>query len=353
MRNSLAAPLTLLIPAAIHGGPEQAGAMDSAVIAPGAVGVLSTRAATPGNYVYRATTPNGASQDAEMAGLLAGALAVDTAGAAPVARDRVFVIMATADSTLVSYADTATTCFPLRDSPTGRVLYTINGRSWPNTERITATAGDTLHWRVINASVFLHPMHLHGFYYRVDGLSGPLSSAFQRPAPGEMVVTQLLDGMWAMSMTWSPDRPGNWIFHCHLAVHLQPDSLSAESDDAHLRGMVGLVLGVNVAARPGARAASAPVPVRHLRLIAVAKSRPEKNGAATMSVSEHFVLEENGHRVETATDLSPELDLTRGEPVSIMIVNHLAEPTSVHWHGIEVQDSYVDGVVGFSGAAGH
>jgi len=39
--------------------------------------------------------------------------------------------------------------------------------------------------------------------------------------------------------------------------------------------------------------------------------------------------------------------------VSITIVNHLAEPTSVHWHGIELEDSYVDGVPGFSGAGNH
>jgi hypothetical protein len=63
-----------------------------------------------------------------------------------------------------------------------------------------------------------------------------------------------------------------------------------------------------------------------------------------------FVLEEHGRQVKSGRDLSPELDLTRGEPVAITVVNHLAEPTSVHWHGIEIQDSYMDGVAGFSGA---
>jgi FtsP/CotA-like multicopper oxidase with cupredoxin domain len=67
----------------------------------------------------------------------------------------------------------------------------------------------------------------------------------------------------------------------------------------------------------------------------------------------HFVLEEHGHAVDVARDFSPEIDLTKGVPVSIMIVNHLAEPTSVHWHGIEVENSYVDGVPGFSGAGTH
>ncbi|HEU4631669.1 MAG TPA: multicopper oxidase domain-containing protein [Gemmatimonadaceae bacterium] len=44
----------------------------------------------------------------------------------------------------------------------------------------------------------------------------------------------------------------------------------------------------------------------------------------------------------------PTLLLKRGEPVSIMVVNALPEPTAVHWHGIELE-SYSDGVAGFSG----
>jgi FtsP/CotA-like multicopper oxidase with cupredoxin domain len=42
------------------------------------------------------------------------------------------------------------------------------------------------------------------------------------------------------------------------------------------------------------------------------------------------------------------LVLTRGEPVAIRVTNRLSEPTSVHWHGIELQ-SYYDGVPGWTG----
>jgi FtsP/CotA-like multicopper oxidase with cupredoxin domain len=41
--------------------------------------------------------------------------------------------------------------------------------------------------------------------------------------------------------------------------------------------------------------------------------------------------------------------LTKGEPVSITVVNTMNEPTAVHWHGIELE-SYYDGVAGFGGA---
>jgi FtsP/CotA-like multicopper oxidase with cupredoxin domain len=44
----------------------------------------------------------------------------------------------------------------------------------------------------------------------------------------------------------------------------------------------------------------------------------------------------------------PMLVMTRGRPTDITVVNRLAEPTGVHWHGIELE-SYSDGVVGWSG----
>jgi FtsP/CotA-like multicopper oxidase with cupredoxin domain len=373
VRNSLRVPLTFLLPAAIRGGPDQFTAADSVVVAPGAVGTLTTRASVPGNYVYRAVTGSGTIKVVKLAGLLGGGLVVDTAGATTRPHDRVLVIMQTLDSAFSAYLDSTSGDTRHLPPEIARILFSINGRSWPNTERIAATVGDSLHWRVINASFDVHPMHLHGFYYRVDAFSGPFVAGQGRPGPGQMIVTQLMTPFSAMSMSWSPDRPGNWLFHCHFALHLQPDSLSAAADDPHHLDMVGLVLGVNVAERPGTRPLGEPTAVRHLRLIAVADSVPTKESphregtpsAALVKVAElarlhqvgadsvpsmHFVIEEHGRRVEAERDFSPVMNLTKGVPVSIMIVNHLSEPTSVHWHGIEVEDSYVDGVPGFSGA---
>jgi FtsP/CotA-like multicopper oxidase with cupredoxin domain len=51
---------------------------------------------------------------------------------------------------------------------------------------------------------------------------------------------------------------------------------------------------------------------------------------------------------ESGQHVGPSLVLTRGMPVSIMVRNHLAEPTSIHWHGIELESIY-DGVPGISG----
>ena len=37
--------------------------------------------------------------------------------------------------------------------------------------------------------------------------------------------------------------------------------------------------------------------------------------------------------------------MTRGEPTEITVVNKLDAPTTIHWHGLEL-DSYYDGVIG-------
>ena len=355
VHNMLGTPLTFFVPAKVHGGPGGA-AVDSLVVGPGGTRLLTVHATTPGNYVYRATTTTRASQEVGVAGLLAGAVVIDTAGFPAPHRDRVFVIMETLDSAWVAYADTATTIHVETRSHLAGLdpsIYTINGRSWPNTERIHATAGDSLHWRVINASDDLHPMHLHGFYYRVDSYDGPDADPQRRPARDQMVVTQLLTGFSGMSMTCSPDRPGNWLFHCHLSLHLTPDSMSAARDDPYMRDMVGLAIGTTVLARGGVQVAGAPIARRHLRLVAVEDNTVPTAGRPAAVPSMRFYLEERGRRIDAGPDFSPELDLVRGEPVAVTVVNRLAEPTSVHWHGIELQDSYMDGVPGFSGEGSH
>ena len=347
VHNALPLPLTFLVPAAIHGGPEGLDAMDSVVIAPGAVGTLSTVTAAPGNYIYRATTPLAVSKFGRMAGLLAGAIVVDSAESAGAPNDRVFVIMETPDSLFAAHVTPAGRP-PVDD--VGRLIYTIDGRSWPETERIAATVGDTLHWRVLNASHDVHPMHLHGFYYRVDAFTGPTVAAQGQRPPGRFVVTQLLPPLSSMSMTWSPDRPGNWLFHCHFSIHLTQDYNTPNPNDPHHRDMYALEIGVEVAPRPGDRAPARVLAGRRIRMIAVADTTPAEKQFPRALPTMHYVIEQNGRRIEGGPGFSPELDLTRGVPVSITIVNHLDEPTSIHWHGIEVQDSYVDGVPGFSGA---
>ncbi|HEY6826195.1 MAG TPA: multicopper oxidase domain-containing protein [Gemmatimonadaceae bacterium] len=333
VRNRLTRPLTFFV-------PTSATTDDSIVVAPGATGDLTTRAAHPGNFFYRATDGTAASTKLRIAGALAGAFVVDTAGAGGRPRDRVMMMMMTPDSALTRAAEAVN---PITAGQ-GVFAFTINGRSWPNTERIFATVGDTLRWRVINASWDVHPMHLHGFYFKVDQFDGLFAKRDGETTPAGPVVTQRLSNFSSMSMTWVAERPGDWLFHCHFALHLHPPEYNPHeiAGDHALTGMTGLVVGIIVKPR-GSSQTVAQASVRKLRLIAVRDA-----GFPDSAPSMRFVIDEQGKRAEAGPRFSPTLNLNQNEPVAITVVNTLAEATSVHWHGMELE-SYNDGVGGWSG----
>jgi len=344
-RNSLARDtLTIYVPARIADVARGA-ALDSIVLPPGSAGQLRVRAERPGNYVYRANARTALDRALRMRGFLAGAIIVDSVGAPSPPRDRVFVLLDLVDSLT-----------PIGVPDRRREIVAINGRSWPHTERLEATVGDTVVWRVLNASPGVHPMHLHGFYYRVDAFDGALPVPRDEPSAARMVATERMTPFTTMTLSWMPERAGNWLFHCHYQPHAAPHrSLGATpprereraSHENHaLSEMGGMVMGVNVRPRGGDSAEREAGARRRLRLVAVRDS-----GFPDSLPSMRFILEEPAaaSRSVARTGFSPTIDLARGEPVSINVVNRLAEPLAVHWHGIELE-SYYDGVAGFSGS---
>ena len=321
---------------------------DTIVIPPGGSADLRYTPTKPGNYYYRAFTADTQSSVFGIKGLLAGAFIVDSANAGP-PRDRVLVLNWLVDSLT-----------PDKTAPNfNRTVFSINGLSWPHTERFSATVGDSLHWRIVNLNADVHPLHLHGVYYRVDEFNGTPAQVANTGAPGRMVVTERMGGFSTMSITWSPEREGHWIFHCHFAVHLVPPRLIEASDSILYRpphedhganhaltNMAGLVIGISVKPRTSASVVQqGDMPRRRLRLVAFADP-----GQADTTPSFRFRLEETKSGTSTAArpGFSPPIVLRRNEPVSIMVVNNLPEATAVHWHGMELE-SYYDGVADFGG----
>ncbi len=104
-----------------------------------------------------------------------------------------------------------------------RIGFFINGLSWPATERLSYQLGETVRWRVVNLSTQRHPMHLHGFYYQIDSLGDGLKDTVYEEGKKQRVVTQLMGSGSTMALTWTPERGGNWLFHCHVMHHVSPD----------------------------------------------------------------------------------------------------------------------------------
>ena len=340
VRNSLVTPLWM------RGVQDRtSGVVDSTELAPGATHEFHFRAVVVGAWYYWAGSASARVPSSGVDGQLVGALVVDSAAPSnrPMA-DRVFVMT--------------------RWTPGGTMgnrgfqVNAFNGRSWPHTERLTYTMGDSVRWHVINASDELHMMHLHGFYYRVEARGDAAhDSALVRARPPTVVTTATRQGEW-MSMVWSPDRTGNWLFHCHFVSHMSADQRLDRMPGAHVatspaphdhatEAMAGLLLGITV--RPAratvavSRAAEPKARVVHVFADARPRVFDAKPGLG-------FVVQEGDRQPARDSIRIPgvPLLLTRGEPTRIVVHNRLAFPISVHWHGIELE-SYSDGVGGWSG----
>lgn len=345
----------------VHGWCARGGAACEALtVPPGATRHVRFASGPAGTYHYWATAIGAPVPFRE----LAGAFIVDPVGAPPPS-DRVFVItewsgLSTADLVAVVTADEPGEAFIARQPD---LAFMVNGRSWPATERLTAQVGMREQWRVVNLSSQPHPMHLHGFYFDVESRGdGRREVRFDQARPH--VVTEVVPPSGTMAMSWTPERPGRWLFHCHVMEHVSPlrrlpsgpglhQSSELPAHHAHddadpSLGMSGLVLGVDVMEPHGApeSAPAADPAVGPRRRLTLAMHAVSWHGEP--ATTNGFVLSEHGAAPSLPTSPGPPIVLTRGQPVEITLENHLREATAIHWHGMELESDY-DGVHGWSG----
>jgi manganese oxidase len=328
-------------PLIVHGLRAGTVVEDTLHVAPGTAREVRFRADAPGTYLYwgaLSETPFDArtGRDAQ----LAGAIVVDPAGVPPDPDERVFVM--TAMDILPDSAGPP----PYEDI----FEMAINGLSWPHTERLHHAVGDTVRWRWVNASFTRHPMHLHGFHFRTMAKGDGVSDTIFGPDRARLAVTEFMEAGSTFQMEWVPTRGGHWLFHCHFLGHVVPFPERDEAARAHdlhdverhpLDGMAGLVLGITV--DEAAPAAPDPEPQQRMRLLAQERRPPGGD-----AVVRGFVLQEGGEPSPDSVQVpGPPLLLTRDRSTAITVVNRMTEPTTVHWHGMELESVY-DGVAGWS-----
>ena len=223
------------------------------------------------------------------------------------------------------------------------LLETINGRSFPATERLTYERGHHVRWAVFNASSMNHPMHLHGFYYRLDS-----------PDSYDQVTHAFFPGE-AEELSWTADRAGSWMFHCHIDDHITRhaplrDMLAGKADPSltiskrfHLANepMGGMVIALRVLPRHGDRTAAETGSPRRLGL--TIEAHDQLHEPYPDLPKDTLLLTDGPQTIESRGNLGPPIVLTRGQPVAIAVTNRTREQTSVHWHGIALRDSYFDG----------
>jgi FtsP/CotA-like multicopper oxidase with cupredoxin domain len=347
LHNSL--PDSEVIVHGLHTRP--ATADDVLKIPAGATREVTFMAGAPGTYFYWGTTARKplsfrVGKDSQ----LSGAIIVDPKIGART-NDRIFVIGLYSND-----PDSAA-----GRTPHPREIAVLNGKSWPHTERFTFTEGDSVFWRAINAADGPHPMHLHGFYFNVDRSGGEGADTTLSSSAISIANTRLLTSGSTMDFRFVPDRPGNWLFHCHLSGHVDGKATlkniinrrpleAMEHDHATMNHgvneMAGLIIGMHVLPRGEQRVASTKPP-QLLRLLVQTSPRGYNHNPAI-----GFVLQQGGEPKRDSVMLpGPTLILEKGRPARITVVNRLSKPTSVHWHGMEIE-SFPDGVAGWSGVPG-
>jgi manganese oxidase len=97
--------------------------------------------------------------------------------------------------------------------------FTINGKFFPHSETIKVKVGDRVRMRFIAAGQFVHPMHLHGFPFKIVATDGhPVPAAAQLTkdtvlvSPGERYDVEFIAA-----------EPGMWMIHCHISHHTTND----------------------------------------------------------------------------------------------------------------------------------
>jgi FtsP/CotA-like multicopper oxidase with cupredoxin domain len=343
--------------ATVHGLNTRPGKDDDVLEIPG--GETRERtflAGTPGTYYYWARTvekskrgfgslPQPVFEDSA----LNGAFIVDPAGTLP--PDRIFVI-----NILLVNPDILQQGFE---------IVTINGKSYPYTEPLDYTVGDTVRWRVINPGFSEHPMHLHGAFYKLLSLGDAESDTQYLGEDRQSMVTKDLMGGQTMMMEWSPENAGRWLFHCHFQYHMSSDERlpvlshvlpshydpepvpSAEHQHPEEGGMTGmsdmagLVLTINVKPKADAPAVAMTKAARKIDLII----EPDAQAAANEPRFTCSVRDKNKVLVSEDRTVGPPIFVTRGQLTEVSVLNHLKAATTVHWHGLEIE-SYYDGVMG-------
>lgn len=97
----------------------------------------------------------------------------------------------------------------------GEMVYTINGKIYPETEKIKVEKGEKVKVTFVNRSMMDdHPMHLHGHFFQVLSKNG-------KPLEGAPIVKDTLNVKPGEEyvIAFEADNPGDWMFHCHDLHH--------------------------------------------------------------------------------------------------------------------------------------
>jgi FtsP/CotA-like multicopper oxidase with cupredoxin domain len=92
-------------------------------------------------------------------------------------------------------------------------VWGFNGKAMMHDTLFSVREGERVEVTMQNQTNMAHPMHLHGHYFKVVGLSG-------KPIDGAVRDTVLIPAGENVTIQFDANNPGTWAFHCHHLYHM-------------------------------------------------------------------------------------------------------------------------------------
>jgi FtsP/CotA-like multicopper oxidase with cupredoxin domain len=96
----------------------------------------------------------------------------------------------------------------------GSYVWTLNGQTYGKNDPLKVKKGERVELTILNHSMMMHPMHLHGHHFQVVAIGG------QRLAGAVRDTVIVPSGMGEVTVAFDADNPGRWPFHCHNLFHM-------------------------------------------------------------------------------------------------------------------------------------
>jgi FtsP/CotA-like multicopper oxidase with cupredoxin domain len=96
----------------------------------------------------------------------------------------------------------------------------FNGKAMMHDALFSVREGERVEVTMQNQTNMAHPMHLHGHYFKVVGLSG-------RQIDGAVRDTVLIPAGENVTIQFDANNPGTWAFHCHHLYHMNSGMMAA------------------------------------------------------------------------------------------------------------------------------
>ncbi len=95
------------------------------------------------------------------------------------------------------------------------IAWAMNSKIWPEADKADYPLGVPQKIKFDNSSTRLHPMHIHGVFFRVLERNGQKA---EEPFTRDTV---LVGPRESVTIGFIPEHPGIWLTHCHIQSHAE------------------------------------------------------------------------------------------------------------------------------------